>query len=220
MDASFERVDGYINDLFIGPDGALDKAQRRADEASLPQIQVSPSQGKLLSLLVRALRAERVLEIGTLGGYSTIWLARGLAKSGAVVTLEAEPLHAEVARRNVDAAGVGGQVEIVVGPALETLPRLRQDGRQPFDLVFIDADKGNYPAYLDWSVRLARPGAVILADNVIRGGAVLDPDPDDESAVGAAAFNQALAADPRLDAVVIQLAGVKGHDGLAVAVVK
>lgn len=219
-DEACQRVDGYINGLFGCGDEILEAGQRRADEAGLPQIQVAPSQGKFLSLLARMLRAERVLEIGTLGGYSTTWLARGLAPGGRIVTLEFKPKHAEVARVNLDAAGVGESVEIIVGPAADSMQKMIDAGEPPFDLVFIDADKQGYPEYLELSLALSRPGTVIVGDNVVRRGEVLNPKPDDASSIGAAAFNKQLAAEPRVDAVVLQMVSGKGHDGLAIAVVK
>ena len=219
------EVDAYIDDLFACTDPVLQAAQQRADQAGLPRIQVSASQGKLLYLLARMVGANRILEIGTLAGFSTIWLARALADGGKLVSLELEQTHAEVARQNLADAGMDERVEMIVGPAIESLARLEkqmrgQPGRPKFDLIFMDADKASYPAYLEWCVRMSRPGTVLLADNVVREGAVLAPDPEDESAVGAAAFNAALAAHPRVESVVMQQVGVKGHDGMAIAVVK
>lgn len=215
----FDRIDDYINDLFGCSDAVLQAALERSDEAGLPQIQVSGNQGKLLCLFAKMVGARRILEIGTLSGYSTIWLTRGLAADGSVVTLEVEASHAAVAVENFKAAGIGDKVQVIVGPALESLPKLADESQQPFDLVFIDANKEAYPEYLHWAVRLTRPGGVILADNVIRAGAVLDPDSADEQAVGASQFNADLAAHPQLDSVVLQQVGAKGHDGLAIAVV-
>jgi predicted O-methyltransferase YrrM len=180
-----------------------------ADHGALPRHEVSPSQGALLELLARLVGARRILEIGTLAGYSTLWLARALPADGRLVTLESDTAHAEVARRNL----AGLPVEVIVGPALETLPSL--DG--PFDLVFIDADKRSNAEYLAWALRLCRPGTLIVADNVVRGGAVLDG--DDPSAVGVRAFFDAVAAEPRLRATAIQTVGVKGYDGFALALV-
>jgi len=220
------EVDAYIDQLFACTDPVLQAAQQRADDAGLPQIQVSPSQGKTLYLFARMLGASRILELGALAGFSSIWLARALpAAGGRLVTLELEEAHAKVARANLADAGVDDRVELIVGPAIESLARLEkkmrgQPGRPKFDLIFMDADKASYPAYLEWCVRLSRSGTVILADNVVREGAVIDPDPEDESAVGASAFNTALAAHPRVEAVVMQQVGVKGHDGMAIGVVK
>lgn len=209
----FEAVDHYLVDLFIGQDPLLDAAQAASDEAGLPQIQVAPTQGKLLMLLAQISGAKSILEIGTLGGYSTIWLARGLAPGGRLVSLEFEPLHAEVARRNLDAAGVGDRVEIVVGPALESLARVSG----PFDMIFIDADKNNYPDYLRWSLILGRHGTLIVADNVVRGGKVLDATDPDPIIIGTRKFNELLASDSRVSATAIQTVGAKGWDGLAIA---
>lgn len=216
----YEEVDSYIDSLFAPPDPILDAAVRASVDAGMPQIQISPGQGKFLYLLAKLRGAKRILEIGTLAGYSTIWLARALPAGGKLVSLEYSPEHANIARANVARAGLGDRVEIVVGPALETLPQLQARGEAPFDIAFLDADKESYPAYLEWALRLARPGSLILADNVIRGGAVLDPTTRDAMAQGARAFNTALAANPCLESIVLQQVGIKGHDGLAVALVK
>jgi predicted O-methyltransferase YrrM len=215
----FERIDAYIDKLFVPADPVLDAGVARARKAGMPEIQISAGQGKFLNLLAKMIGARRILELGTLAGYSTIWLARALPPEGRLVSLEFSPEHAKVARGNIAAAGVSERVEVIVGPALETLPKLAKRGEAPFDLVFIDADKGNYTAYLDLCVPLTRPGGLILADNVIRDGRVLAPG-SDASAIGAAAFNVALAADGRLEAIVLQQVGIKGHDGLAIARVK
>ena len=207
----FNRVDGYIDALFAPEDAVLTAAQARARDEGLPDIQVSANQGKLLYLLTKLIGARHVLEIGTLAGYSTIWLARALPEGGRLITLELDPDHARVARNNVAAAGLAATITVVTGPALEGA------GAPPFDLVFMDADKVNFPSYLDRALKLARPGALILADNVIRAGKVLAPDDDDPSALGAAAFNRQIARNPRLEAVILQQVGIKGHDGLAVA---
>jgi len=216
----FERIDAYIDELFVPPDQQLDAAVARARKAGLPDIQISAGQGKFLNLLAKMLGARRILELGTLGGYSTIWLARALPGDGRLVSLEFSADHAKVARENIDSVGLGDKVEVMVGAALDSLPKLAVRGEAPFDLVFIDADKGNYPAYLDWAVKLTRAGGVILADNVIRAGAVLSADKSNDLAMGAAAFNAALAANSRLDAIILQQVGIKGHDGLAIARVK
>lgn len=215
----FQQVDEYLERLFDDTDEALRQTQLRAQQADLPAISVSPIQGKLLHLFAKMLQAKRILEIGTLGGYSTIWLARGMAEGGRLVTLEADPRHAEVAQQNIAGAGLDDQVEIIVGPALDALPRLETDPRAPFDLVFIDADKESYPAYLEAAVKLSHPGTVILADNVVRAGAVLNPDPEDAKSIGASQFNLELAEHPELDSIIFQQVGAKGHDGLAIAVV-
>lgn len=194
----------------------LTAALAASDEAGLPAIAVSAQQGKFLSLLATATRATRILEIGTLGGYSTLWLARAVGPAGSVVTLEYEPNHAAVARANLDRAGVGERVQILVGPALETLPTL---SGEPFDLVFIDADKENNVGYLNWAVELSRPGAVIVVDNVIRDGAILDPESGDETARGSREVLELMGEHPRLQAAALQTVGVKGWDGFALAVV-
>jgi len=210
------RIDAYIGELFLPDDPALRDALASMDDAGLPTIQVPAALGRLLGILVQAVGARRVLEIGTLGGYSAIWMARALPADGRLVSLEAEPRHAEVARANLARAGLDGRAEVRLGPALETLPDLAGDA--PFDLAFIDADKTSYPAYLDWALRLVRPGGVIVADNVLRDGAVADPDNADESARAVDRFNRAAASDARLDAIVLPNRG--GHDGILVAVVR
>jgi predicted O-methyltransferase YrrM len=215
----WEDVDRYFTDLLIPPDPALDAALEASDAAGLPSINVSPTQGRLLHLLARAMGARRILEIGTLGGYSTIWLARALSTEGRLVTLEAEPRHAEVARANIARAGLADLVDLRVGPALETLPQLAAEGAAPFDLYFIDADKPSYAAYLSWALRLSRPGSLIIADNVVRDGDVIDPRSSDPMVTGVRRFNAALAAEPRLRATAIQTVGSKGYDGLALALV-
>lgn len=209
-------VDDFLDTTVIGDDPALSAAVRASDAAGLPRIAVSAQQGKFLSLLAGAIQAHRVLEIGTLGGFSTIWLARGAGPQGRVVTLEYEPRHAEVARANLERAGLTDRVEVIVGSALDTLPTL---GGAPFDMVFIDADKENYAAYLGWAVRLARPGALIVADNVIREGQVLDPR-DDAQARAVRQTLQLMGEHPRLDTAVIQTVGAKRWDGFALALVR
>ena len=213
----FNRVDAYIDRLFAAEDDILAATQAHARRVGLPDIQVSANQGKLLYLFAKLIGARTVLEIGTLAGYSTIWLARALPEGGRLITLELDPDFARVAKDNFTTAGLADRITVVTGPALDTLPTLEGAGTPPFDLVFLDADKVNFPRYLDWALKLARPGALILADNVVREGKVLDPDDDDPSALGAAAFNRQLARNPRLESVVIQHVGIKGHDGLAIA---
>ncbi len=210
-----QDVDAFLDRTLVGDDPALTAALRDSDAAGLPHIAVSFQQGKFLSLLAGAIQARRILEIGTLGGFSTIWLARGAGTEGRVVTLEYEPKHAEVARANLDRAGVGDRVEIKVGAALDTLPTVT-DG--PFDLVFIDADKDNYVAYLEWAIRLARPGAIIVADNVIRDGRVLTA--EDAAAQAVQQTLRMMGEDPRLDAAAIQTVGAKHWDGFAFATVR
>ena len=216
----FVTLDGYIDGLFAPEDPVLTAALADAQAAGLPEIQVSPGQGKFLYLLAKLAGARRILEVGTLGGYSTIWLARALPEGGRMVTLELERRHADVAAANVERAGLESKVEIVVGPALESLPALAARSQVPFDLVFLDADKVNYPAYFQAIMRMTRPGTLILADNVIRAGSVLNPRPEDPSSGAARDFNAMIAADPRLESIVLQQVGVKGHDGLAISRVK
>jgi predicted O-methyltransferase YrrM len=205
-------VDRYIADLMVPSDAALEDALRDTAEAGMPAIAVSPAQGKLLMLLAQSVGARRILEIGTLGGYSTIWLARGLADGGRLITLEADPQHAEVARRNIARAGLSDTVEVRLGRAIETLPGL--DG--PFELIFIDADKPSYPEYLSWAVKLSRAGSLILADNVVRKGAVIDEGSSDANVQGVRRFNEAVAGEKRVNATVIQTVGSKGYDGFAI----
>jgi predicted O-methyltransferase YrrM len=209
-----EDVDAFLNSTLIGDDPALSAALESSDAAGLPQIAVSAQQGKFLSLLAGAIAARRVLEIGTLGGFSTIWLARGVGPQGRVVTLEYEPKHAEVARANLQRAGDADRVEVVVGAALETLPTLTGG---PFDLVFIDADKENYVPYLEWAIKLARPGTIIVADNVIRQGKVLAA--QDDAARAVQQTLKLMGEHPRLDAAAIQTVGSKHWDGFAFATV-
>ncbi len=213
-------VDRYITDLFVPPDAALTAALQASQSAGLPTINVSPPQGKFLQLLARALGARAILEIGTLGGYSTIWLARALPAGGRLITLEADPKHAEIARANIARAGLAGIVELRLGRALDTLPQLAAEGRGPFDLIFIDADKPSYADYFTWALKLSRRGSVIIGDNVIRKGAVLNPGASDDPRVpGVLRFNELVAAEPRVSATVIQTVGGKGYDGFTMAVV-
>jgi predicted O-methyltransferase YrrM len=212
-------IDRYIVERLLGPDPLLDEVLAANAEAGLPPIDVSPNQGQLLGLFVRMLGARRVLEIGTLGGYSTIWLARALPDGGRVVTLEVDPHHAEVARRNLARAGLSDLVELRLGPATESLSDLVAAGEAPFDLVFIDADKPGNPTYLARALELSRPGTAIVVDNVVRGGAVLDAGTDDAVVVGTRAAYDWLAAEPRVRSTAIQTVGSKGHDGFALALV-
>ena len=213
-------VDHYLVENLIPSDPTLDAALESNKAAGLPTIDVAPNQGKLLHLLARIQGAKRILEIGTLGGYSTIWLARGLPSDGKLITLEVEAKHAEVARANIERAGLSSVVQLRLGPALESLSQLHKEGAKPFDLIFIDADKENITAYLEQSLRLSRPGTVIVIDNVIRDGAVINPEDPDPRVQGVRRFFQKLAADPRLDATALQTVGSKGHDGFALAIVK
>jgi predicted O-methyltransferase YrrM len=215
----WSAVDSYIGENLVPADPVLEAALRASSDAGLPPISVSPSQGKLLHLLARARGARTILEIGTLGGYSAIWLARALPPGGRLITLEAEPRHAEVARANLAHAGLADVAEVRVGPALDTLPKLEAGGDGPFDLIFIDADKPGYPDYLPWSLRLSRPGSMIIADNVVRGGAVADSASTDANVQGVRRFIEMLAAEPRVSATAIQTVGSKGYDGFALALV-
>ena len=210
-------VDRYFEDLLLPPDAALAAAVEASAAAGLPAIQVSPAQGKLLSLLAEASGARSVLEIGTLGGYSTIWLARGLAPGGRVVTLEIDARHAEVARANLDRAGLSGTVEVRLGPAADTLARMARDGEGPFDLVFIDADKPGYPEYLAGVLKLVRRGSLIIADNVVRKGAVADGESGDPNVRAVRRYLELLAAEPGLRTTAIQTVGRKGYDGFAIS---
>jgi predicted O-methyltransferase YrrM len=212
-------IDDYLTDLFIPPDPALDAALEASTDAGLPPISVAPNQGKLLMLLARMRGARNILEIGTLGAYSTIWLARALPPDGRLVTLEYDPKHAEVARGNLERAGLTAVVDLREGAALATLPLLATEGLAPFDFIFIDADKPAYPDYLVWALRLSGRGSVIVADNVVRKGAVIEADSKDPNVQGARSFNALLAAEPRVSATVIQTVGSKGHDGFAIALV-
>ena len=215
----FDAVDRYIADSLALSDPILDQAQQASDSAGLPAISVTPNQGKLLQLLARSVEARTILELGTLAGYSTIWLARALPPDGRLVTLEADARHAEVARGNIEQAGLTDIVQLRLGPALETLPQLAKEGLAPFDLIFIDADKVNTAAYFDWAVRLAHPGSLIIVDNVVRKGAVVDPGSSDPNVQGVRRFYQQLADDSRVSATAIQTVGSKGYDGLAIALV-
>jgi predicted O-methyltransferase YrrM len=208
-------VDDYIADLLIGRDEALDRTLEASDRAGLPQINVSPSQGKMLNLIARIHGARRILEIGTLAGYSTIWLARALPQDGELITLEADPHNAEVAAQNIATAGLADRVEVKVGKALDTLPTLTGT----FDLFFIDADKVNNPRYFQWALEHSRPGSVIIVDNVVRSGLVLDAESTDASVVGTRELGALIAKEPRVSATMVQTVGSKGYDGFALVVV-
>jgi predicted O-methyltransferase YrrM len=216
-------VDGYIAEHLLDADPVLDAALADSDAAGLPPIAVTANQGKLLQLLLRLAGARTVLELGTLGGYSTIWLARALPADGRLVTLEANPKYAEVARANIARAGLSELVQLHVGAALDTLPVLAAQGQGPFDAIFIDADKQNYPGYFEWALKLSRPGTLIIGDNVVRNGAILDPhagDPSGDGVVqGVRRFYELLCAEPRVSATAIQTVGNKGYDGFALAIV-
>lgn len=210
---TWTAVDEYVTGLLAPPDEALDAAVRAGEAAGLPQIQVSPPQGKLLHLLAKTIGASSVLEFGTLAGYSTIWLARALPASGRLITLEANPEYAEVAAASLAAAGLSEVVEVRVGPALDQLPQLDADGAGPFDLTFIDADKVHTPDYFAWALEHSRPGSLIIADNVIRDGRLADLGDDDPSIVAQRRFHEQLAAESRVEATTIQTVGAKGYDG-------
>jgi predicted O-methyltransferase YrrM len=211
-------VDQYFSDLLVSADPALEAALAASTAARLPAINVSPAQGKLLHLLARSIGARNVLEIGTLGGYSTIWLARALPDGGRVISMEADPRHAEVARANIARAGLDDRVEVRLGMALDLLPGLTER-TEPFDFVFIDADKPNNAAYFDWALRLSRAGSIIVVDNVVRGGDVIAAASDSPTVQGVRSFLERLAAEPRVSATAIQTVGSKGYDGFAIALV-
>jgi len=213
-------VDSYITEALIPADPIIEAALKASDEAGLPAIAVTPSQGKFLMILAQAIGARSILEMGSLGGYSTIWLARALPADGRLITLEFDPKHAEVARANIARAGLADKVELRLGKALDILPELAADGLGPFDFIFIDADKGNYPGYLQWAVKLSRPGTLIIGDNVVRDGKVIDAGDPDPSIQGVRRMNEIIAAEPRLCATAIQTVGSKGYDGFMIAIVK
>ncbi|MBN3958633.1 O-methyltransferase [Nostoc sp. NMS8] len=212
-------VDRYFTDLLVPSDPALDTALQTSAAAGLPPYNVSPNQGKLLLLLAQIQGARSILEIGTLGGYSTIWLARALPSDGRLITLEADPKHAEVARANIAHAGLSKLVDLRLGQALSTLPQIAAENQGPFDLIFIDADKPNNPEYFAWALKLSRRGSLIIADNVVRNGAVIDSASTDPSVQGVRRFNELLASEPRVNATAIQTVGSKGYDGFAIAIV-
>jgi predicted O-methyltransferase YrrM len=215
----WETVERYITDRLVPPDPSLEAAREDSAAAGLPPHEVSPNEGKLLYLLARIHGARTILELGTLGGYSTIWLAKALPPGGRLVTLEADPAYAAVARANIARAGFADVVELRVGPALDTLPQLAAEARGPFDLVFLDADKQSDPEYVVWALKLTRRGSLIVADNVVRGGAVVDADSGDPGVRGVRGLYEVLAREPRLSATAIQTVGSKGYDGFAIAVV-
>jgi predicted O-methyltransferase YrrM len=214
-DDIYQQVDDYISRLVAEEDAALAAARVASLNGGLPDIAISAAEGKFLHVLARAVNAERILEIGTLGGYSTIWVARALPPHGQVITIEVDEHHADVARSNIARAGLADRVEVRVGAALDVLPTLSG----PFDFIFIDADKETYVEYFEWAVKLARPGALIVADNVVRKGEVVDPAASDARVQGAQRFNAALARNPSVSGAIIQTVGAKGHDGMALAVV-
>jgi len=217
-------VENYLVSTLIHPDEAVNEAVQANTSAGLPAIDVAPNEGKLLHLIARIQHATRILEVGTLGGYSTIWLARALPPTGRLITLELDPVHAAVAAKNIQRAGLSSLVDINVGPAAESLATLHADllakKIEPFDLIFLDADKPNNPVYLEWAIKLSRPGTIIIGDNVIRDGEILDPKSTDPSVSGTRTFLEHLGSHPRLEATALQTVGSKGYDGFAIAVVK
>lgn len=212
-------VDQYIAETVVPSDPALDAAIAASVKAELPAIAVTPNQGKLLHILARLVNAKHILEIGTLGGYSTIWLARALSANGRVVTLEIDPKHADVAMANVKHAGLANKVEIRLGPAVDSLAKLSAEMHTPFDLIFVDADKANIPDYFTWSLKLSRPGSLIIVDNVVRKGAVLESQSGDADVKGVRRLNEMLAGEHRVTATTIQTVGSKGYDGFTIALV-
>ncbi|MGL3149640.1 O-methyltransferase [Microbacterium sp. A82] len=215
--ANWRRTDEYLSDALVGHDPALEAALAAQRAAGLPDIEVAPVSGKLLNLIARISGARRVLEIGTLGGYSTIWLARAVGEGGNVTTIEAEPANAAIARASIDAAGVGGRVAIRIARAADVLPTL--EGSEPFDLVFIDADKESNTLYLDWAARLGHPGTVVILDNIGRDGEIVNDETTDPRVIGTRDGLRMLGEDPRFDATALQTVGIKGWDGIAVAVI-
>ena len=214
----WSEVDDYLNQKLIHTDAILESALRASEKACLPNYAVTPTQGKFLYLLARLHRAARILEIGTLGGYSTIWLARAVSKGGSIISLESNAAFAEVAKANIENAGLSEIVEIRVGLAIDTLKQLETERVAPFDLIFIDADKVSNPIYLEWSLKLSRPGTVIICDNVVRNGAVVELASTDPSVIGTRKFFDLVAQNPRLSATVIQTVGEKGYDGFCLAI--
>jgi predicted O-methyltransferase YrrM len=212
-------VDEYINQTVVASDPALDAAIEASAKAELPAIAVTANQGKLLHIFARLVNAKNILEIGTLGGYSTIWLARALAPRGRVITLEIDPKHADVATANVTRAGLAKSVEVRLGPALGSMKKLAKEKHKPFDLIFIDADKSNIPDYFTWSLKLSQPGSLIIVDNVVRKGAVLEAKSDDPDVQGVRRFNEMLTKEKRVTATTIQTVGSKGYDGFTIVLV-
>jgi caffeoyl-CoA O-methyltransferase len=213
------KVDDYINRITIAPDAALEATSASAVAADLPPISVTPAHGKLLHLIARAQGAKRILEVGTLAGYSTIWLARAVPADGRVITLEANAMHADIARANIERAGLADRVDIRLGAALDTLPQLAAEKQPPFDFTFIDADRTHLAEYFDWGVKLSRPGSVIIVDNVVRKGGVIDAASEDVNVKGVRRFNDRLETDTRVSATMVQTVGAKGYDGFAMALV-
>jgi predicted O-methyltransferase YrrM len=215
----WDSVDRYFGDLLLPSDPALPAALQASDTAGLPEIAVSPTQGAFLAVMARAIGARKILEVGTLGGYSTIWLGRMLPPDGKIISLEVHPIHAKVARQNIANAGLAAIAEVRRGKGLDLLPKIAEANEGPFDLVFIDADKENNAAYFDWAVKLTRPGSLIIVDNVVRGGLVVNPSSTDPSVRGVRVLADHIANEKRVSATVVQTVGSKGYDGLAIAVV-
>jgi caffeoyl-CoA O-methyltransferase len=216
----FIRVDDYISGLFIRGDKALEAATASIKEAGIGDMSISPVQGSFLQLLVKLTRAGKILELGTFAGYSTIWLARGLPEQGRLITLEFNPVHADMAEKNIRRAGLDEKVDLRIGKAIELLPELAKESVGPFDLIFIDADKPPYAEYFEWALKLSRPGTLIIFDNVIRDGKVLDPNSADAAVIGVQRLNKMLAADQRVTATIMTTVGLKDYDGMAIALVK
>jgi caffeoyl-CoA O-methyltransferase len=217
---SFQSVDQYISDLFHDEDEGLNATEQSIIESGIPQISISPNQGKFLQLLAKLCNAKKILEVGTLGGYSTIWMARALPENGKLVTLEIDPKHAEVAQQNFNRCGLTSKIDIRLGKAIDILPQLKTEGIGPFDMIFIDADKPPYTEYFQWALKLSRPGTLIIADNVIREGKVLLEESPDEMVSGVKRFNEYLSKCPEVTATIFQTVGTKEHDGMALALVK
>ncbi len=217
--ATWTAVEEYVKDCVIVPDDALERSLAKSAEAGLPEIQVPPGLGKMLQLLARSMGAKRILEVGTLGGYSAIWMARGLVSGGKLITLERDAHHAQVARDNIAHAGLSGCVELIEGPALESLDKIAAQNPPSFDLVFIDADKPSNPDYFNWALKLTRAGSIIIVDNVVRDGEVIDPENKDESVQGVRKLNELIEAEPRVSATTIQTVSSKGYDGFTMALV-
>lgn len=215
----FLAVDNYISGLFAKEDDALQATRRSIADAGFDDISVSASQGSFLQLLARLIRAQRILEIGTFAGYSTIWLARSLAKTGRLITLEFDPAHAAMAKRNIERAGLAGVVDLRIGKGLDLLPVLEKEPSGPFDMIFVDADKPPYPEYFEWAVKLSRPGTLLVFDNVIREGKVLEEKTTDDKVAGAQRLNSLMAGDSRVFSTIITSIGAKYYDGMAIAVV-
>lgn len=215
----FESVDQYISNLFKDETSDLKAADQSIIDENIPPISVSPNQGKLLHILAKLANAKKILEVGTLAGYSTIWMGKALPADGKLITLEYDEKHARIAKKNIENAGLGNKIEIRVGKAIDLMPQLQKENAGPFDMIFIDADKQPYTEYFEWALKLSRPGTLIIADNVIREGKVLDPNSKDEMVLGVKRFNEALAKNTDVTATIFQTVGSKDHDGMAIAVV-